>query len=103
MLRNLLDNALKASSAGGTIRVSVERGDGTITLTVADEGVGFPPEDARRIFGKFYRSDQTQTSGTGLGLYIVARLAALSGGDATAHSAGPGQGAQVTLTWPASS
>ena len=103
MLRNLLDNALKASTAGGAIRISVERGDGTITLTVADDGVGFPPEEARRIFGKFYRSEQTQTSGTGLGLYIVARLAALSGGNVTADSAGPGRGAQVTLTWPASS
>ena len=102
MLRNLLDNALKACTAGGTIRIGVERGEETITLTVADDGVGFPPEDARRIFGKFYRSDNMSTSGTGLGLYIVARLAALSGGNVTAHSAGQGRGARVTLTWPAS-
>ena len=104
VLRNLLDNALKACSAGdgGTIHVSAERGDGTIALTVADDGVGFPPEDAERIFGKFYRSEPAPGSGTGLGLYIVARLAALSGATVAAHSAGHGRGARVTVTWPAS-
>ena len=104
VLRNLLDNALKACVAGdgSVIRVCAERRGKVVAITVDDDGVGFPPKDATRIFGKFYRGGQAHMPGTGLGLYIVARLAALSGGAVSAHSDGPGHGARVTLTWPAS-
>lgn len=108
VLRNLLDNAFKACVAGdgSAIRVGAVHDvyDGKVaTITIDDDGVGFPAKDAVRIFDKFHRSSQGRMPGTGLGLYIVARLAALSGGSVTAHSAGPGQGARVTLTWPAAS
>ena len=105
VLRNLLDNAFKACVAGNgsAIRIDASHSGKMVTVTIDDDGVGFPAKDAVRIFDKFYRSGRDHMSGTGLGLYIVARLAALSGGSVTAHSAGPGQGAQVTLTWPASS
>ena len=105
VLRNLLDNALKACVAGkgSAIRVCAERRGKAVTITVDDDGIGFPRKDAARIFDKFYRAGQAHMPGTGLGLYIVARLMALSGGSVTAHSRGPGQGASVTLTWPARS
>ena len=105
VLRNLLDNALKACIAGsGTaIDVRAERNGPAVTLVVEDDGVGFPAREAGRIFEKFYRAPDSQMPGTGLGLYIVARLAALSGGKATATSAGPNRGAAVTVTWPAAS
>lgn len=103
VLRNLLDNALNACLAGDGRGVSVtaERRDGDARIVVADDGAGFAPEDARRLFDKFHRDPQSSSPGAGLGLYIVARLAALSGAKATAESAGPGRGAKVTLVWPA--
>jgi signal transduction histidine kinase len=105
ILRNLLDNALKACIAGGghAIVVSARRAGGAAELTVRDDGSGFPPEDAELMFEKFYRlgDEQTRsTPGTGLGLYIVKRLAAMNCAFIRAESAGPGHGATFTVVWP---
>lgn len=109
VLRNLLANALKACIAKAGQQSARERSEISITaeqqgkaahIRIEDDGVGFDPATARRLFGKFYRVPQSPSPGTGLGLYIVARLAALSGAEASAHSAGPGQGATLTLVWP---
>lgn len=107
MLRNLLDNAVKACRAGngGRIVVRGARTDGHIELSVADDGLGFEPDEAELMFEKFYRAGdelRRTTPGTGLGLYIVKRLASLSGAAVSAASEGPGRGAVVRLTWPAS-
>jgi signal transduction histidine kinase len=104
MLRNLIDNALKACIAGNgqRIDVSAERAASRIRLTVRDDGLGFPPDESHLMFEKFHRlgDEQTRrTPGTGLGLYIVRRLAELSGAEVTAESKGPGQGATLTLSW----
>ncbi|HUO67021.1 MAG TPA: HAMP domain-containing sensor histidine kinase, partial [Gammaproteobacteria bacterium] len=105
VLRNLLDNALKACVAGGGHSIAV-RGARTargVELIVADDGIGFPPEDGAMIFEKFYRvGDELRRSmpGTGLGLYIVKRLVEQSGGTIAAESAGPRRGAAVTIRWP---
>lgn len=103
VLRNLLDNALNAclAGSGSTVSVAAERRGGSVRIVVADDGAGFAPEDARRLFDKFHRDPQSPSPGTGLGLYIVARLAALSGATVAAESAGPGRGAKMTLVWPA--
>jgi signal transduction histidine kinase len=106
VLRNLLDNALKACVAGHghSITVRGRRTAGAVELAVVDDGLGFPPEDAAMIFEKFHRlGDELRRSmpGTGLGLYIVKRLVELGGGTVTAHSDGPGRGAAVTARWPA--
>lgn len=105
VLRNLLDNAVKACVAGGghTVTVCATRDASGVTLAVADDGLGFPPEDAAMIFEKFHRlGDELRRTmpGTGLGLYIVKRLMELSGGSIEATSAGPGKGATVTTHWP---
>jgi signal transduction histidine kinase len=105
ILRNVLDNALKACVAGngGSIIVRAERRDGGIELAVRDDGIGFPPEDAAMMFEKFYRlGDELRRTmpGTGLGLYIVKKLVELSGGTIAASSEGAGRGAVVTLRWP---
>ncbi|HEU4619887.1 MAG TPA: HAMP domain-containing sensor histidine kinase [Gammaproteobacteria bacterium] len=107
ILRNLLDNAVKACAAGDGTRIAVraKRADGAIELSVSDDGLGFPPEEAAMIFEKFHRlGDELRRSmaGTGLGLYIVKRLVELSGGTVRAVSRGPGQGATVTIRWPES-
>ncbi|MDH5536384.1 MAG: HAMP domain-containing histidine kinase [Betaproteobacteria bacterium] len=106
VLRNLLDNAIKACVAGkgSRIEVSASRTDGRIAIAVHDDGLGFPPEDAAAIFEKFHRlGDELRrtTPGTGLGLYIVKRLVELSGATIEAASGGPGKGATVTVHWPA--
>ena len=104
-LRNLLDNAVKACVAGQghSVGVRARRDGGAIELAVADDGIGFPPEDAAMIFEKFHRlGDELRRTmpGTGLGLYIVKRLVELSGGSVAARSDGPGRGATVTIRWP---
>jgi signal transduction histidine kinase len=105
ILRNLLDNAVKACIAGEGQRIEValvEHAD-SVELAVHDDGLGFPPEDAVMMFEKFYRlGDELRrtTPGTGLGLYIVKRLAELSRARVRAASEGPGRGASVTVTWP---
>src|SRR5690606_13011027 len=103
--RNLLDNAIKACIAGdgSSIVVRAEHAKGRVALSVRDDGLGFPPQDAAMIFEKFHRlGDELRrsTAGTGLGLYIVKRLVELSGAAISADSAGPGRGATVTITWP---
>ena len=105
ILRNLLDNAIKACVAGDGRRVRVHgaRTADAIELAVTDDGLGFAPEDAAMIFEKFYRlGDEERRSmpGTGLGLYIVKRLVELSGARIEAHSDGSGTGATVTIRWP---
>jgi signal transduction histidine kinase len=105
ILRNLLDNAVKACIAGPgkKIEVTAVRSTGKVELTVRDDGLGFPPEEAAMMFEKFYRLGdelRRRTPGTGLGLYIVKRLTELSGAAVNAASLGPGRGAAVTVTWP---
>jgi signal transduction histidine kinase len=105
ILRNLVDNALKACVAGKGHRIDVRvaRVDGRIDLTVTDDGLGFAPEDANLMFEKFHRLGdelRRKTPGTGLGLYIVRKLAEVSGASIRARSAGPGSGAEISLSWP---
>lgn len=105
MLRNLIDNALKACIAGDGKRIDViASADGQdILIRVLDDGLGFPPEESAMMFEKFHRlGDELtrKTPGTGLGLYIVRRLAEQTGGSVSAQSNGPGQGAEMTLRWP---
>lgn len=106
VLRNLLDNAVKACVAGGgrTISISAEGKGAMVAIAIIDDGAGFPPRDAAMIFEKFYRSGDDKDNpmpGTGLGLYVVRRLAELSDAQVAATSDGPGRGAAVTVTWPA--
>ena len=105
VLRNLLDNALRSTAAagGGRIKIASESRGGEVRLRVADTGVGFPPEESKNLFLKFYRvGDEMRRSGrgTGLGLYIVDRLMRLERGWVKAESAGPGHGATFTVAWP---
>jgi signal transduction histidine kinase len=105
VLRNLLENALRATAAtgAGSIRVSAAPEGGHVLLRVADTGVGFEAAEATRLFEKFYRvgDELTRTGkGTGLGLYIVDRFMRLEQGWVAAESPGPGRGATFTVAWP---
>jgi PAS domain S-box-containing protein len=83
VLVNLVDNAVKYSPGGGTVEVGLEPADGAVEFRVADEGMGIPDNEQRRIFEKFYRLDPNMTKGiggTGLGLYICTELVERMGG-----------------------
>ncbi len=84
VVQNLLDNALKYSPPGAPVRIRVEPCPGRqLRLTIADEGIGIPDEEKAAVFEKFYRvgnEETRQTTGTGLGLYIVSQITRLHRG-----------------------
>lgn len=81
IFNNLLANAIKYSAPGTTVKLSVERADGNLNLTVEDSGIGIPPEDQPRMFESFHRASNVQSrQGTGLGLAIVKKSVELHGG-----------------------
>lgn len=80
---NLLDNAIKFSPVGGSVRLTVRAAEGGAEMTVSDEGEGIPEGERERIFNRFYRVDKSRAQsvpGTGLGLAIAKHLTALHGG-----------------------
>jgi len=94
---NLIDNALKFSPDGEAVDVTVRGG----TVEVADRGPGVAPEDKTRVFDRFYRATAVRTlPGSGLGLSIVAQIAALHGGSVTLD-ARDGGGTVARLELPA--
>ena len=100
LLRALIDNSVKYTPAGGTIRLVFAREGGNAILQVSDNGVGMTPEDCAHIFERFYRVDQARaraTGGMGLGLSIVLAIAEAHGGSARAESK-PGEGTTVSVT-----
>jgi signal transduction histidine kinase len=99
ILLNLLSNAIKFTQPGGTIDVSVECGNDTVSLTVSDTGIGIAQEKLAAIFEPFVQLGRRLAStheGTGLGLSISRNLARGMGGDLVAHSES-GRGARFTL------
>jgi len=104
VLYNLLDNALKFSPAGSTIRVEVFREGADAVLRVSDEGAGMDPAAIEGMFGLFVQGDQglaRSAGGLGVGLAMVKKLVLLHGGSVSAASAGPGKGASFTVRLPA--
>jgi signal transduction histidine kinase len=90
MLLNLLDNAVKHTPAGGTVRVRLERRDSACEITVADTGEGISPEAQPHIFERFYRADKARArgeiaigAGAGLGLSIARWVAEAHAGTLT--------------------
>jgi two-component system phosphate regulon sensor histidine kinase PhoR len=65
VLGNLLDNALKYTEPGGSIEIAVEERLGRVRISVADSGIGIPPEDTARIFERFYRVDRARSRALG--------------------------------------
>jgi|SRR5688572_22539826 signal transduction histidine kinase len=96
ILENLLDNAHKYG--GGSVRLAGAVRDGRWRLDISDQGRGFAPESAEKLFDLHNRgSGEGVTHGAGLGLAIARQLARRMGGDITARSPGPGQGAVFSV------
>ena len=102
LVRNLIDNAVRYTREGGTVEVAVEDGEGSVTITVQDDGIGIPTKDLPRIFERFFRVDRARsrgTGGTGLGLSIVKHVAENHGGRVEVRSE-LGRGTVFTVTLP---
>lgn len=103
----LLDNAVKFTPAGGTVRLTVSATGGRAVMSVADTGIGIPPEQIGRVFERFYRGDPARThrtddgsrGGAGLGLAIARWIADAHGAQITLDSS-PGTGTRATVSFP---
>ena len=100
VLINVIGNAIAYSPEESQVWIRLDREGGRATVTVADQGRGLSPAEQARVFDKFERLGRSGDGGSGLGLYISARLARAMEGDLTVESA-PGQGARFTLALPA--
>lgn len=99
---NLLDNAIKYSSEGGTATISAKVADNTLQIDISDTGIGISEKDLPRIFERFYRVDKARSrelGGTGLGLSIVKHIVSAHGGHVWVKSE-LGSGSTFSFTIP---
>jgi heavy metal sensor kinase len=102
LLLNLVENAIKYSHPGGKVEVSLLTEGHHARLSVTDQGIGISDEDQKRIFDRFFRTDEARAhtkKGTGLGLAICAWIAESHKGKIAVVSA-PGQGSTFTVILP---
>ena len=103
VLANLLDNALRHTPPGGTVKVSTVADRDELTITVADSGEGIDAAHLPHVFDRFYRADTARgrdRGGAGIGLAIAKALTEAHGGRITAHSQGWGTGSAFTVVLP---
>ncbi len=97
---NLVDNALKYSPDGSSVRLSGASADGTVSISVQDHGAGIAQEDIPRIWERLYRAEQSRTTpGLGLGLSLVRAITEAHGGTVGVESES-GRGSTFTLRLP---
>jgi CheY-like chemotaxis protein/two-component sensor histidine kinase len=104
VLSNLLNNAAKYTPPGGAIELRAEARDGAVVFSVSDNGIGFPPELAQRIFEPFsqWAPKEQSATGLGIGLSLVRGIVELHGGSVGARSDGPGKGSRFEVRLPLS-
>jgi two-component system, OmpR family, phosphate regulon sensor histidine kinase PhoR len=105
IVMDLVENAVKYSPGGGTVRVGAQRRDDTVEVSVQDEGIGIPQAEQTRIFAKFYRAERAgrdlASGGTGLGLFIAKELLAAMRGRIWVSSR-DGEGSTFSFSLPLS-
>ncbi len=103
VLANLLGNAARHSPESSAIRVRAAVNGVHVAISVADDGVGVPPERLPHLFRRFFRAEGDEPDGinAGLGLAVCKGIVEAHGGRIWAESQGPGQGAEFTFTLPA--
>jgi signal transduction histidine kinase len=102
VVMNLVENAIKYSSEGSAIDISLHQTASSIILRVGDNGAGVPDKYKKKVFDKFYRmgnEDTRKTKGTGLGLFIVKRFVEIYRGSISLHDNIP-HGSVFELTFP---
>jgi signal transduction histidine kinase len=103
VLSNVLSNALKFSERGGQVAVAVRSGPGQVEISVADSGVGIPPEFLPHVFERFRQGDPSSTrrhGGLGLGLAIAREFTERMGGSIVARSDGTARGSTFVVAFP---
>ena len=101
VVANLLDNAISHSPRGGVVELHVGVSDGRARVVVADQGPGIPPDEAERVFERFYRADAARSrGGAGLGLSIARWIVDLHGGDIRVENVEP-HGCRMVVELPA--
>lgn len=103
---NLLNNAAKYAEPAGNIWLAIETEEESALIRVRDDGIGIPPAMLTRVFELFARVDGSRSSrrdGLGIGLALVQRLVQSHGGTISAHSEGPGKGAEFVVRLPLAS
>jgi two-component system sensor histidine kinase TctE len=98
LLSNLIDNALRYSSAGGRVSVIVEA-QPQPTLSVQDDGPGIPEDERVKIFERFYRVEGSTGDGCGLGLAIVEEIARLHSSTVEVSSGAEGRGSRFSVAF----
>jgi two-component system sensor histidine kinase KdpD len=99
VLSNLLNNAADYTPPGTAISIGAEVTEGEWTMSVADDGPGFPKEALGKVFDKFFRVEGSKTGGTGLGLAIARGFVEAHGGTIGVENR-PGGGARFTIRLP---
>lgn len=103
VLTNLLGNALQYTPAEGRVEVCIRTIDHEVEVSIADTGIGIPPEDLPNIFTRFYRVEKSRSragGGSGVGLTVAKHLVEAHGGRIWAESGGKGQGSTFHFTLP---
>lgn len=102
VIQNLLQNAVKYSPSGGVVVVRLVH-NGTVQITVSDQGIGIPQVALGNLFERFYRAGNAgrASSGLGIGLYIVKEIVELHGGTVDVAST-EGEGSSFTIVLPIS-
>ncbi|MGN7765416.1 sensor histidine kinase [Paenibacillus sp. 22594] len=99
-LFNLLENAVKYSEAGGSIRIAAEGNEMFTRIDISDTGMGIPGNELEHIFKRFYRGHSAREyEGIGIGLYLTQKIISLQGGFITAAS-GVGTGTKLSIFLP---
>lgn len=102
VIQNLIDNAIKYTQKG-EINIRLEKENGSLVFSVSDTGMGFSAEDKANLFEKFQRGrgvETWHTEGTGLGLYLAAKIVEAHGGKIWAESAGKFRGSTFSFSLP---
>lgn len=101
LVKNLVDNALRYTPAGGHVTCRIQNCGTTVLLEVEDDGIGISEEHAELVFGRFYRVDDAGPEGSGLGLAIVQEIAMQHGSQASLQPNPAGQGALARVVFGA--
>lgn len=95
---NVIDNAMKYTDPGGSVDISVEKGSDTLSIIVADTGIGISAADLPKVKAKFYKANSTRR-GSGIGLAVADEIISMHGGRLDIDSV-LGKGTTVTITLP---
>lgn len=99
LLRNLIDNAVRHTPPGTSVRIDIGHEQGAGYLSVSDDGPGIPEQERARVSERFYRPLGTQASGSGLGLSIVKRIAEIHAATLRIAPLSAGRGLRVTVAF----